>query len=87
MISAENTIKQITCTDYETATACWTSAIREQKVNRIFSDHTSINRFDVSEAILKCLQLIETCHGKDSILYGYNTDGIYITNPKKDVKE
>ena len=36
----------------------------------------------VSEAILKCLQLIETCHGKDSVLYGYNTDGIYISNPK-----
>ena len=46
----------------------------------------------VSEAILKCLQLIETYHGEDSVLYGYNTDGIYITNPKvqfknkKDVK-
>ena len=98
-----------TCTDYETATACWTSAmaegknvtidhhngiylIREQKIDCIFSDHTSINRFVVSEAILKCLQLIETCHGEDSVLYGYNTDGIYISNPKvlfknkKDVK-
>ena len=66
--------------------------IREQIVSRIFSDHTSINRFVVSEAILKCLQLIETCHGEDSVLYGYNTDRIYITNPKvqfknkKDVK-
>ena len=98
-----------TSTDYETATACWTSAmaegknvtidhhnriylIREQKIDRIFSDNTSINRFVVSEAILKCLQLIETCHGEDSVLYGYNTDGIYISNPKvsfknkKDVK-
>ena len=55
--------------------------IREQKINRIFSDHTSINRFVVSQAVLKCLQLIETCHGKDSVLYGYNTDGI--SNPKK----
>ena len=88
-----------TCTDYETATMCWTAAmaegknvtidhhngiylVREQKIDRIFSDHTSINRFVVSEAILKCLQLIETCHGKDSVLYGYNTDGIYISNPK-----
>ena len=66
--------------------------IREQKIDRIFSDNTSINRFVVSEAILKCLQLIETCHGEDSVLYGYNTDGIYISNPKvsfknkKDVK-
>ena len=60
--------------------------IREQKIDRIFSDHTSINRFVVSEAILKCLQLIETCHGKDSVLYGYNTDGIYITNPKRTFK-
>ena len=91
---------EFTCTDYETATACWTSAtaegknvtidhhneiylIREQKIDRIFSDHTSINRFVVSEAILKCLLLIETCHNEESVLYGYNTDGIYISNPKK----
>ena len=66
--------------------------IKEQTCERIFSDNTSINRFVVSEAILKCLQLIETCHGENSELYGYNTDGIYITNPnttfknKKDVK-
>ena len=98
-----------TCTEYDMAMCCWTSAmaegrnvtidhhngiflIREQCVNRIFSDNTSINRFVVSDAILKCLQLIETCYGVDSILYGYNTDGIYITYPKvsfknkKDVK-
>ena len=104
-----NTNHGFTCTDYETATACWTTAmaegknvtidhhngiylIREEKIDRIFSDHTSINKFVVSEAILKCLQLIETCHGEDSVLYGYNTDGIYISNPKvsfknkKDVK-
>ena len=66
--------------------------IREQKISRVFPDNTSINRFVVSEAILKCLQLIETCHGEESVLYGYNTDGIYISNPnvsfknKKDVK-
>ena len=66
--------------------------VREQTVDRIFSDHTSINRFVVSEAILKCLRLIETCHGKDSKLYACNTDGIFRTNPKikpknkKDVK-
>lgn len=23
------------------------------------------------------------CHGQNSVLYGYNTDGIYISNPKK----
>ena len=66
--------------------------IREQHVERIFSDHTSINRFVISQAIMKCLQLINTCHGENSVLYGYNTDGIYISNPiqsfknKKDVK-
>ena len=52
--------------------------IREPTCERIFSDNTSINRFVVSEAILKCLQLIEACHGNDSKLYGYNTDGILI---------
>ena len=66
--------------------------IREQLVKRIFSDHTSINRFVVSQSIMRCLQLIQTCHGKNSVLYGYNTEGIYISNPiksfknKKDVK-
>ena len=66
--------------------------IKEQTCERVFSDNTSINQFIVSEAILKCLQLIETCHGKGSVLYGYNTDGIFITDPKmkfknkKDVK-
>ena len=89
-----------TCTDYETAIACWTSAmaekknvmidhhngiylIREQKIDHIFSGNTSINRFVVLEAILKCSLLIDKCHGKNSILYGYNTDGIYISTPKK----
>ena len=66
--------------------------IKEQEVNRIFSDHSSVNRFVVSEAILKCLQLINTCYGKGSVLHSINTDGIYISNPKvqfknkKDVK-
>ena len=66
--------------------------VKEQSCKRIFSDNTSINRFIVSEATLKCLQLIEACHGDNRILYGYNTDGIFITNPKitfknkKDVK-
>ena len=46
----------------------------------------------MSEAILKCLQLLEACYSKDSTLYSYNTDGIFISNPKltfkntKDVK-
>ena len=66
--------------------------VKEQSCKRIFSDNTSINRFIVSEAALKCLQLIEVCHGDNSILYGYNTDGIFITKPKitfknkKDIK-
>ena len=63
--------------------------IREQNVERIFSDNTSINRFVISEAILKRLQLISDSYGKDSILC---TDGFYVTEPKvtypnkKDVK-
>ena len=98
-----------TCTEYDTAMACWTQGIKdgrniiidsyneiylikEQKCERIFIDNTSVNRFVVSQAILKCLQLIRKCFGKKSALYAYNTDGIFITNPrcilenKKDVK-
>ena len=61
--------------------------IREQQINRILSDNMSINMFVVSEAVLKCLQLIELCHGQNSVLYGYNTDGIYISNPKKTIQK
>ena len=60
--------------------------VKEQNCGRIFTDNTSINRFVVSEAILKLLQLIWECHGKDSKLYAYNTDGIFITNPKLKLK-
>ena len=98
-----------TCTEYDTAMACWTQGIKdgrniiidsyneiylikEQKCERLFTDNTSINRFVVSQAILKCLELISKCYGKKSALYAYNTDGIFITNPrcilqnKKDVE-
>ena len=93
-----------TCTEYDTAMACWTSAmvekrnvtidhynnillIREQQqIERIFSDNTSINRFVVSEAILKCLQLIHACYGENSVLYSVNTDGMFISNPKINFK-
>lgn len=61
--------------------------VREQSVERKFSDHTSINRFVVSGAILKCLQLIRRCYSKNSVLYGYNTDGIFISNPKKKLQK
>lgn len=68
--------------------------IREQKCERLFSDNTSINRFVISQAVTNCLQLIWNClfGSKKAVLYGYNTDGIYIKNPKlkfdnkKDVK-
>ena len=40
--------------------------IREQQVERIFSDNTSINRFVVSEAILKCIQLTWECHSTET---------------------
>ena len=56
--------------------------IKEQKCERLFSDNTSVNRFVVSQAILKCLELIRECYGKKSALYAYNTDGIFITNPR-----
>ena len=98
-----------TCSDYDTALCCWTSAlsegknltidnykdiylIKEQKVERLFSDHTSVNRFVVSQGILKCLKLLFACHGENSEVYGVNTDGIYLSNPsmkfknKKDAK-
>ena len=60
--------------------------IRKQQIERIFPDNTSINRFVVSEAILKCLQLIFDCYGKNSVLYSVNTDGFFTTTPVKNFK-
>ena len=51
--------------------------IKEQSCERIFSDNTSVNRFIVSQGILKLLQRIEICHGKQSKIFGINTDCIY----------
>ena len=56
--------------------------IREQSVELIFSDNTSINRFVISEAILQCLKLLYENWTKDSELYSVNTEGFFMTNPK-----
>ena len=41
---------------------------RKQKIERLFSNTCSINRFVVSEAILYVLNLIESCYGVNSHL-------------------
>ena len=83
----------VTCTEYDTTMCWTSAMlqkrnltidhyygfymIREQKVDRLFSDNTRIYRFVVSEAILKCFQLIDCCYSEDSVLHGYNTDGTH----------
>ena len=56
--------------------------IKEQHCERIFADNSSVNRFVISQSILQLLQLIQASLGKKSKLVAYNTDGIFITNPK-----
>ena len=56
--------------------------IKEQHCERIFADNSSVNRFVISQSILQLLQLIQASIGKKSKLMAYNTDGIFITNPK-----
>ena len=56
--------------------------VREQAVERIFSDNTSVNRFVISQAILRCLHLLFGNWTKDSVLYSINTDGFFMTNSK-----
>ena len=56
--------------------------IREQKIDRMLSDHTGINRYIISQSILQCLQLLKNNWTKHSELYSINTDGFYMTNPK-----
>ena len=72
--------------------------IRKRQIERIFSDNTSINRFVISQSILKCLNMLHdnASHDNDgngiSQVYAINTDGVFMTNPKnqypnkKDVK-
>ena len=93
-----------TCSDYDTALCCWTSAlsegknltidnhediylVKEQRVERLFSDHTSVNRFVVSQGILKCLNLLFACHNENSKVYGISTEGIYLSNPSTQFKK
>ena len=72
--------------------------IREHQIERIFSGNTSINRFVISQSILKCLNMLHdnASHDNDgngiSHVYAINTDGVFMTDPKsqypnkKDVK-
>ena len=71
--------------------------VREQQIERIFSDNNSINRIVISQSISKCLNMMwDNWSHKDgksiSQLYAINTDDIFITSPKyqhpnkKDVK-
>lgn len=62
------------------------SLVREQKVDRISSDHTSMNRFVISNSILQCLSLLKHNQTERSELYSINTDGFYMTNPKHSYK-
>lgn len=56
--------------------------VREQKIERILSDHTSINRFVISGSILQCLSLLKRNWTEQSELFSINTDGFFMTNPK-----
>ena len=60
--------------------------VREQRIERILSDHTSINRFVISNSILQCLTLLKENWTEHSQLYSINTDGFYMTNPKHKYK-
>ena len=57
--------------------------VHDQRVESrkiFFYNNTSIDRFVVSEAILKWLRLIDYCMVDDSVLYGCNTDGVYVAD-------
>lgn len=47
--------------------------VREQKIERILSDHTSINRFVISRSILQCLEKLYKNWTKRSVLCSINT--------------
>ena len=58
-----------------------TYLLREQTCERLFQDNTSINRFVISQAILKTLKLINKCCDDKSTLISINTDGFNVLNP------
>ena len=72
--------------------------IIDRQIDRIFSDNTSINRFVISQSILKCLNMLHdnASHDNDgngiNQVFAINTDGVFMMNPKhqysnkKDVK-
>lgn len=60
--------------------------VREQKIERILADHTSINRFVISRSILQCLEKLDKNWTDKSVLYGINTDGFFITTPRFNYK-
>lgn len=57
--------------------------VREQTVERFFSDNTSVNRFVVSQAIFRCLYHLYDNWANETKLYSITTDGFFITNPRK----
>ena len=69
--------KNITIDKFEDVYLIW-----EQNIERILSDHTSINRFVISNSILQSLSLLKHNWTEQSKLYSINTDGFYMTNPK-----
>ena len=56
---------------------------RYSKKERLFEDHSPIFRQILCQAMIQLLNMIELFYDKDSILVGYNTDSIFIKNPKK----
>ena len=62
--------------------------IRERQIECIFSDNTSINRFVISQSILKCQNILHdnASHDNDgngiSQVYAINTGGVFMTNAK-----
>ena len=61
-----------------------------RQIERIFSDNTSINRFVISQSILKCLNMLHDNASHDngiSQVYAINTDGVFMTNPKKPIPQ
>ena len=59
-----------------------TYLLKEQTCERLFQDNTSINRFVISQSILKTLKLIDKCCDEQSKLISVNTDGFNVLNPR-----
>lgn len=56
--------------------------VRVKQRTRLFSENSQIFRQVLSQGMIQLLELIKMVYGDKSLLVGYNTDSVFVRNPK-----